>query len=909
MSKPMFSILHTSARPEAWGTVYNDWIGKARHSRDVEYVLCVDERWGFSPETHTFAGWLNSSGTGRTGLNRVVWNTAPYEFSGYVSGVNLAATHSTGHILIVVADDQFACDGWDEQLRAALDAQLFGGVDSGRPFVAEVSTGTPREHERGIMVMPILSRERYQKQGGVVFYPGYESMFADSDFCEWARRDGVVIDARYLTFEHKHWLSDQRERDEADKAQNHPELYRAGSQLFARRRLNGFGPSIQITKERAANVPENEGPITIALCLAGEHFQGQWLDGLLALLFHLIQRGFNVVPIRGYTSNVYATREEIRKAVMEVKPELALWLDDDNILSPGQFDQLFADLEQHPEVDGVTGWCWIHPENKGQFQPSCGNFAANGTHWKPFPSTFAKESELRPVEAGGFPCFLMRFSALEKAGDQPFIRGVIDATLAHGIGGEDLAFFRAAAEGGAVFLADPRVRVPHLKYVSVEPTFIDEGLPEVKIAVMMRVKNEARWIGRVIDSVKELGPVFVMDDGSTDGTADIAMTHGAVAVWLSPWTGAPLDERRDKNWLLQEIERSNVSYDYVLCIDGDEELERGGVQKIRAACQKGLADVYYLRFLYLWDSPNQARFDGRYSTLSRFSLFRVTPGLTFQSLYEGQECNQGLHTGNAPIDLSKNAVGALNVHLLHYGYMLAEDRARKFEWYNRIDPNNEAEDYYRHIIQGDPGGPDAWEKLKHAGPLELRRLPKSIAPDFVLPAEKGFFTPSWFWAPPVPVEVLRLNLGCSDALLAGFVNVDVCDPCDLKADLTQRWPWGDSTVDFIRAHDLIEHLPDKIFTMNEAYRVLKPGGRFEIVVPTTDGRGAYQDPTHVSFWNRNSFFYFEHGNPHLKRFKHGNGVNCAFSVVAEQLREVGDGVVKLMITLEAVKPSMAMAAD
>ncbi len=38
--------------------------------------------------------------------------------------------------------------------------------------------------------------------------------------------------------------------------------------------------------------------------------------------------------------------------------------------------------------------------------------------------------------------------------------------------------------------------------------------------------------------------------------------------------------------------------------------------------------------------------------------------------------------------------------------------------------------------------------------------------------------------------------------------------------------------------------------------MLAPGGFFLIRVPSTDGRGAFQDPTHVSFWNQNSFWYY-----------------------------------------------------
>jgi hypothetical protein len=38
--------------------------------------------------------------------------------------------------------------------------------------------------------------------------------------------------------------------------------------------------------------------------------------------------------------------------------------------------------------------------------------------------------------------------------------------------------------------------------------------------------------------------------------------------------------------------------------------------------------------------------------------------------------------------------------------------------------------------------------------------------------------------------------------------------------------------------------------------VLAPGGWLVSATPSSDGRGAYQDPTHVSFWNPNSFWYY-----------------------------------------------------
>jgi hypothetical protein len=59
-----------------------------------------------------------------------------------------------------------------------------------------------------------------------------------------------------------------------------------------------------------------------------------------------------------------------------------------------------------------------------------------------------------------------------------------------------------------------------------------------------------------------------------------------------------------------------------------------------------------------------------------------------------------------------------------------------------------------------------------------------------------------------------------------------------------------------RAHDAVEHLADPIHTMNEAYRVLAPGGFFMIEVPSTNGLGAFCDPTHRSYWNKLSFRYY-----------------------------------------------------
>lgn len=112
----------------------------------------------------------------------------------------------------------------------------------------------------------------------------------------------------------------------------------------------------------------------------------------------------------------------------------------------------------------------------------------------------------------------------------------------------------------------------------------------------------------------------------------------------------------------------------------------------------------------------------------------------------------------------------------------------------------------------------------------------------------------------------------------GLAAIDVCSGRDkrpgyvgidrsfgaVRANLDRDWPLRDNSVGVIRAVDAVEHLLDPIQTMNEAWRVLAHGGFMFIAVPSTDGPGAWSDPTHVSYWNRHSFDYYTH--PEMRKY-------------------------------------------
>lgn len=74
---------------------------------------------------------------------------------------------------------------------------------------------------------------------------------------------------------------------------------------------------------------------------------------------------------------------------------------------------------------------------------------------------------------------------------------------------------------------------------------------------------------------------------------------------------------------------------------------------------------------------------------------------------------------------------------------------------------------------------------------------------------------------------MKINLGCGSNRIAGWVNHDS------DVDITKRLPWGNNEADYIAIEHCLEHVngADGYRFMEEALRVLKPGGVLRICVP------------------------------------------------------------------------------
>ncbi len=84
-------------------------------------------------------------------------------------------------------------------------------------------------------------------------------------------------------------------------------------------------------------------------------------------------------------------------------------------------------------------------------------------------------------------------------------------------------------------------------------------------------------------------------------------------------------------------------------------------------------------------------------------------------------------------------------------------------------------------------------------------------------------------------SVKKMQLATSNNLLDGWLNTDIFlnhDPV-VYLDATQRFPFGDNTLDYIIAEHMIEHIDYEAgqFMLSECLRVLKPGGRVRFATP------------------------------------------------------------------------------
>ena len=89
--------------------------------------------------------------------------------------------------------------------------------------------------------------------------------------------------------------------------------------------------------------------------------------------------------------------------------------------------------------------------------------------------------------------------------------------------------------------------------------------------------------------------------------------------------------------------------------------------------------------------------------------------------------------------------------------------------------------------------------------------------------------------------------------------------------------------------------------MNEIWRICKPDALVDIRVPSSDGRGAFQDPTHVSFWNINSFHYYTRQYLPYFTLCQTYGFKGEYEIIEISEDATDDNVIHVNVILKVIK--------
>jgi SAM-dependent methyltransferase len=112
---------------------------------------------------------------------------------------------------------------------------------------------------------------------------------------------------------------------------------------------------------------------------------------------------------------------------------------------------------------------------------------------------------------------------------------------------------------------------------------------------------------------------------------------------------------------------------------------------------------------------------------------------------------------------------------------------------------------------------------------------------------------------------IKIDIGCGRNKPDGFIGIDIVQIIDgknkKKVDIVmdiekEALPFDDNSAIEIRAMNVLEHIADLKFVMNEFWRVLSPKGKFYGLVPIAGSNSDFKDPTHVRHFVKGTFDYF-----------------------------------------------------
>jgi len=204
----------------------------------------------------------------------------------------------------------------------------------------------------------------------------------------------------------------------------------------------------------------------------------------------------------------------------------------------------------------------------------------------------------------------------------------------------------------------------------------------VPLLALLSFRNESRYLPGFLRNVAgQVDGIIALDDGSTDGSADLLEAgHGVLEVLRNPPERPCWDEPGNFRKLVEAAHSRGPGW--ILSVDADERLERDFRLRAERVIRRGEwlgLSAYAIRLRELWDTPHQYRADGIWGRKAVPRLFRSRKDHRFDE--------RPLHASKAP--LQGRAFGRYpiaDLFIYHMRMIGARDREARRLRYQEADP-------------------------------------------------------------------------------------------------------------------------------------------------------------------------------------------------------------------------------
>lgn len=205
------------------------------------------------------------------------------------------------------------------------------------------------------------------------------------------------------------------------------------------------------------------------------------------------------------------------------------------------------------------------------------------------------------------------------------------------------------------------------------------------VIALLQARNEERFLpGWLASIAPAVDGIVALDDGSTDGTAELLRAHPKVIELLQNPPGAQWDERGNQVSLVKAGRRHGATW--LFAIDADERIEQrlaGDLARVLEEAEARRVEAFSLQLRELWNDRRHYRIDGAWKGRARFRLFRNRD-------HHNRFDPRPLHRHWMPLEIAGhiNTVGAhLPYNLYHLRMIRPKDRVARHQRYVGLDPD------------------------------------------------------------------------------------------------------------------------------------------------------------------------------------------------------------------------------